>query len=137
MPAKKIISKSVSRSEYRDYLKKAEEFYTTMQDCFINRRWDSACLEAVHSVICANDALTIWAKGIKCTSPRHEDAIVLLQGLTELKGVKENAMHMLRVIKKKNIVEYDNKNFTQKEAEEIIRHTEKFFHWTKLILPDT
>jgi len=135
MSARRIAHKSIPKVEYKDYLKKAEEFYATMQDCLINERWDSTCLEAVHAVISVNDALTIWAKGIRCASPRHEDAVVLLQGLTELKGVKENASHILRVIKKKNAVEYDRKNFTRREAEDIARHVERFMQWVKSILP--
>lgn len=136
MSARKIVHKSIPKSEYKDYLKKAEEFFSTMQDCFINNRWNSACLEAVHAIICANDALTIWAKGIKCASPRHEDAVVLLQSLTELKGVKENATHLLRVIRKKSAVEYEGRGFSRKEAEDIVKHAERFLQWVKSILPE-
>ena len=135
MPAKTIVHQNVSKAEYKGYLKKAEEFYATMQDCLINGRWTSVALEAIHAAICANDALTIFAKGIKCSSPRHEDTVTLLQGITELNEVKSGAMHLLRIIKKKNAVEYDRRSFTQKEAEEIARHTERFFYWVKSILP--
>lgn len=116
MPAKKIVYQSVSKTEYKDYLKKAEEFYATMQDCFIDGRWTSSVLEAVYTAICANDALTIFTRGIKCSSPRHEDAVTLLQSLLELDGVKDNSNHLLRIIKKKNLVEYQGRCFTQKEA---------------------
>ena len=106
-----------------------------MQDCFVNCRWTSAALEAIHAAICANDALTIFTKGIKCSSPRHEDAVTLLQGLTELDGAKTHSTHLLRIIKKKNTVEYYGGSFTQKEAEEITKQTERFFNWVKSILP--
>jgi len=136
MPAKKIVHQSISKTEYKDYLKKAEEFYATMQDCFVNGRWTSTALEAIHAAICANDALTIFARGIKCSSLRHEDAVTLLQGLVELGGVKSNSIHLLRIIKKKNLVEYYGESFTQNEAEEITRHAERFLDWVKSILPD-
>lgn len=135
MPAKTIVHQSVSKAEYKGYFKKAEEFYATMQDCLLNGRWTSAALEAIHAAICANDALTIFAKGIKCSSPRHEDTVTLLQGIAELNDVKPGAIHLLCIIKKKNAVEYDRKSFTQKEAEEIARHTERFFDWVRSILP--
>lgn len=135
MPPKTIVHQVVPKSEYKDYLKKAEEFYATMQDCFLEGRWTSAALEAIHAAICANDALTIFARGIKCSSPRHEDAVTLLQGLVELNDVKTNATHLLRIIKKKNAVEYDRRSFNQKEAEEITRHTERFIDWVTSILP--
>lgn len=135
MSAREILHKKVSKSDYKDYLRKSEEFYATMQDCFVNNRWNSACLEAVHAVICANDALIIWTRGIKCSSPRHEDAITLLQSVSELKGIKENANHLLRIIKKKNAVEYEGRNFNQNDAEEIVKHTERFIGWIRSILP--
>ena len=135
MPAKQIVHQNIPNSEYKDYFRKAEEFYSTMRDCFARGKWTSAALEAVHAAICANDALTIFAKGIKCSSPRHEDAVTLLQGLTELENVKTNSSHLLRVIKQKNAVEYDRKSFSQKEAEEITKHAERFVEWVKSILP--
>jgi HEPN domain-containing protein len=135
MPAKKIVHQSVSKSEYKDYLKKAEEFYATMQECFINGRWTSAALEAIHAAISVNDALTIFTRGIKCSSPRHEDAATLLQSLVELDGAKVNSRHLLQIVKKKNIVEYYGETFGQKEAEEITQHAERFFNWVKSILP--
>lgn len=135
MSAKTIVHQNVSKSEYRNYLKKAQEFYATMQDCFINGRWTSSALEAIHAAICANDALTIFARGIKCSSPRHEDAVSLLGSLAELEGAKANSGHLLRIIKKKNIVEYEGRSFTQKEAEEITKHTERFLDWVKSLLP--
>ena len=135
MPAKKILYQGVPKPEYKKYLTKAEEFYTAMQDSFLNGRWTSAALEAIHAAICANDALTIFTKGIKCSSPRHEDAVTLLQSLTELDGVKTNAVHLLRILKKKNRVEYYSDTFTQKEAEEITKHVERFLDWVKSILP--
>ena len=134
MPAKRIVHQSVPRSEYEGYLKKAEEFYATMQECFLNARWTSSALEAIHAAISANDALTIFSKGIKCSSPRHEDAVTLLQSLTELDDVRVNAAHILRIIKKKNIVEYEGRSFIQKEAEEITSHAERFLNWVKSIL---
>lgn len=135
MPAKKIVHQSAPKTEYKDYLKKAEEFYATMQDCFLKERWTSSALAAVHAAICANDALTIFARGIKCSSSRHEDTVTLLQNLTELDGVKTNSTHLLRIIKKKSIVEYSGGSFTQKGAEEITKSTERFLNWVKSILP--
>lgn len=135
MPAKRIVHQNVPKSEYKNYLNKAEEFYKTMQECFIGGRWTSAALEAIHAAISANDALTIFTKGVKCASSRHEDAVTLLQGLTELSGARANSNHLLRIIKKKNLVEYDSDSFTQKEAEEITQHAERFINWVKSILP--
>lgn len=129
MAAKSILHKNVSKNEYPGYLSKATEFFDTMKDCLRQERWNSAALEAVHCCISANDALTIWGKGIKCTSSKHDDAAILLQSLAELKDIKSAANHLLRVIKKKNLVEYEQRNFIRSEAHEIVLHAERFYKW--------
>lgn len=135
MPAKRIVQQRVPKQEYIEYLRKAEEFYATMQDSFLHGRWESAALTAIHAAICANDALTVFVRGAKCASSRHEDAVAFLQGLTEITGAKDNAAHLLRILKKKSLVEYTAESFSQKEAEEITRQAERFFTWVKSILP--
>ena len=134
MAAKKILFKKVDRHEFQDYFTKASEFHDTMNECFERGRWNSAALEAVHCAISANDALTIWSQGIKCSSPNHEDAVTLLQSLAGIKEVKEGANHLLRVIKKKNLVEYEGRKFAQKEAEEILLHGDRFFKWVSSLV---
>jgi hypothetical protein len=134
LAAKNILHKNVNKNEYLDYFSKAAEFYDSMMDCFGKERWNSAALEAVHCCISANDALTVWARGIKCTSHHHDDAATLLQSLSDLKDVKTGANHFLRVIKKKNLVEYERRKFSKNEAEEIISHAERFFKWANSIL---
>lgn len=135
MPAKPIAHQITPKHEYQVYLKKALEFYSTMQDCFIAGKWNSCALSAVHAAISANDALMVFMRGIKCSSSRHEDSATLLQGIMELKDVKTYAMHLLRVIKKKNAVEYEGRHFSQKEAEDITRHAEHFINWVQTNLP--
>ncbi|MCX5751246.1 MAG: hypothetical protein NT099_06235 [Candidatus Saganbacteria bacterium] len=134
MAAKNILHKNVNKNESLGYFSKAAEFYDSMMDCFREERWNSAALEAVHCCISANDALTIWSKGIRCTSHNHDDAVTLLQSLSDLKDVKTGASHFLRVIKKKNLVEYEGKKFGKNEAAEIILHAERFFKWVNSIL---
>lgn len=134
MSAKNILHKNVSKSEYSDFYSKATDFYDTMKDCLVNERWNSAALEAVHCCISANDALTIWAKGIKCTSSNHDDAVTLLQSLSNLSDIKQGAKHLLRVIKKKNLIEYERRNFSKHEASEIALHAERFFKWVNSLI---
>ena len=135
MLAKQIIFKSIDRNDYKDYLNKALEFSETMSVCLEKRKWNSAALEAVHCAISVNDALTIWFKGIKCTSLNHEDSVTLLQSLSDIEGIKENATHLLRVIKKKNLIEYEKRNFNEEEAKNITLHASRFLNWVRSILP--
>lgn len=35
----------------------------------------------------------------------------------------------------KNLIEYEARNFTRKEAESITKYTERYFAWAKSVLP--
>jgi len=39
------------------------------------------------------------------------------------------------VINLKNLIEYEARNFTEKEAEDILKHAERYFQWVRNQLP--
>lgn len=53
-------TRSVKASDVAAYLAKAEQFLDTMEQALQARQWDSAGLQAVHSVISASDALLAY-----------------------------------------------------------------------------
>jgi hypothetical protein len=110
-------------------MKKASDFSKTMQNAFSESNWHSTGLEAVHCAISAADALLAKEKGIKCTSNSHMDVVeLLLQTL----GTKENTEHfkaLEKKIKYKNGVEYQDRLFTQQEAADIKKRSERFYEW--------
>lgn len=135
MNPKRIKTTSVPKSDYLNYLKKAEEFLSTMQDSLIKEKWNSAGLNAIHSAISASDAVLVCLHGRRSTSPKHDDLIRLFSTLVKHKDAEQNINHLRKLIAMKNIVEYGQKLISQSEAITLSKHAERFFEWTRLILP--
>ncbi|MEE9615208.1 MAG: HEPN domain-containing protein [Thermodesulfobacteriota bacterium] len=129
-------SRKVEKGVYRGYLKKADDFYRGMKVAFEGSNWNSVGLEAVHCVISANDALLAYYGGVRSVSRDHKDAARFLLDTIDTEEAGKKAKHLRAVIAKKNLVEYENRSFIQSEAEEIYRHTERFYLWVRSMLPE-
>ncbi len=132
---KAISTTRVPKSDYVNYLKKAEEFLSTMEDSLIKQKWNSAGLNAIHSGISAADAVLVCFHGLRSTSPKHDDVIRLLSSLVKHKDIGQNMNHLRSLFAMKNVVEYDQRLITQSEATALSKHAERFFNWVKSILP--
>ncbi len=135
MIAKKTKFKKIEPGEYLNYFRKSRDFHRAMRLAYEKGNWNSAGLEAVHCVISANDALLTFYRKVRSTSPDHREAVRLLIESIKTPDARRNAQHLRKVIAKKNLIEYEERLFTQKEAIEIIKHTERFFAWVKSMLP--
>lgn len=134
MVAKKIKNERIERDKYSEYLKKAQDFFDGMQQAYLAGNWNAAGLAAVHCAISSNDALLVYFRGVRSTSENHRDAVELLQGCQEIEGIENMVSHLRRIIGKKNLIEYEARQFFQTEAEEIIKHTERFYNRVRALL---
>lgn len=125
----------ISKSGYSNYLKKAEEFFSSAQDSLGHEKWNAAGLGAIHSGISSADALLVFLHGVRSSSPKHDDILKLLSNLVRHKGVEENISHLRNLISMKNIVEYDQRLITHAEVITLSKHAERFLAWVKSILP--
>lgn len=132
---KKIRTSHVPKSDYINYLKKAEEFLSSAQDSLVREKWNAAGLNAIHTGISSADALLVSLHGIKSTSPKHDDILKLFPNLIKHKGLEENISHLRHLISMKSIVEYDQRLITRNEAISLSKHAERFLAWVKAILP--
>ena len=134
MVAKKIKTEKTERSKYSAYLKKAQDFFDAMHQACLSNNWNAAGLAAVHCAISSNDALLVYFRGIRSTAENHLDAIELLRECQEIDGVENMVSHLRRIIAKKNLIEYEARQFIRTEAEEIIKHTERFYNKVRALL---
>ncbi len=133
--SKDIKITSIPKSDYINYLKKAEEFLSTMNDSLIKAKWNSAGLNAIHSAISASDSLLVCLHGIRSISPKHDDVIRLLSSLIKHENIEQNINHLRNIIAMKNIVEYDRRLINQTEATALSKRAERFLNWVKSLLP--
>ncbi|OGS27586.1 MAG: hypothetical protein A2297_03640 [Elusimicrobia bacterium RIFOXYB2_FULL_48_7] len=131
MSPKKISFKKIDYSKYEIYLKKAEDFYSSMFLSFTEKNWNSVGLEAVHCAISATDALLVRRKGVRSTSQDHRDLIDFMVEQINTEDARKYSNTLLRIISMKNIVEYEDRPFREKEATDILKCTERYFKWIK------
>lgn len=131
---KKARTRNVSKTEAKAYLDKGEQFLRTMREAVKNEDWDAVGLNAIHGVISANDALLGTRHGIRPSSPDHGDAAVLLNQYEKSEDAKKNANRLDRMIRKKNLVEYEGRKLTKSEATVLATDAERFFTWVRSII---
>ena len=129
MSPKKIKTKTIERSEYKPYLKKAGEFYDIMHQAEKLKKWNAVGLNAVHCAISSSDAMLTFYAGIRSAGDGHLAVIDLLRTSVRLSDAKTKSETLRKILVKKNIIEYENRAFTQKEALEILKLAERFYTW--------
>ena len=129
MSAKKIKIKVTERSNYKTYLKKACEFYATMLQAKEIAKWNAVGLNAVHCAISSSDAMLVFYSGIRSSGDDHMAVIDLLSTSLKLSDTKSKCETLRKILVKKSIIEYEDRDFTQKEALEILKLTERFYNW--------
>ena len=134
MAAKKRKIEKIERGKYLAYLKKAQDFFDAMHQAYVSNNWNAAGLAAVHCAISSNDALLVYFRGARSTSDHHLDAVEFLSECREINGVESLVSHLRKIIGKKNLIEYEARQFLQAEAGEIIKHTERFYNQIRSLL---
>jgi len=135
MAAKHVKTTQVSKSDYINYLKKAEEFLAAMRDSISKDNWNAAGLNAIHSAVSASDAVLVCLHGVRSTSPKHDDIVKLFSSLIRHRDGEENVNHLRRLVSMKNIVEYEQRLISQSEAVALSKHAERFLDWVRRLLP--
>lgn len=122
-------TRAVNQNEYVVYWNKAEEFYDSMQHAYQNRMWTAVGLNAVHCVISSCDAVLVKSQGIRSAGEDHMQALELL-ARSPVEGIEKQTATVRRIIAKKNVIAYENREFRESDASDIFKQTERFYHWT-------
>ena len=107
---------------------KAREFLATMESALVGGQWDSAGLAAIHAGISAGDAILAFHGGVRSAGQDHRatvDLLVRIMGPSAL----ESAKHLRRLIDKKNLVEYESRRSTAREAVEAVKRADRLVAW--------
>lgn len=129
--AKKIATRKVTKAQAAVYWSKAEQFYRTMREAQENEDWDAVGLNAIHCVISANDALLGTLHGFRPVGGSHVEAAELLGQYERSEQSKRNIARLERMVKKKNLVEYEGRSITAAEAKKLATDTDRFLNWVR------
>jgi len=129
-------TKAVKESNWKNYIVKADQFFETARMAYLNKGWNAVGLNAVHTAIAANDAITTYYKNARSASEKHSDAVnLLLEVFKNDEDSKNFSKHLLWLINRKNLIEYESRLFYKKEAEDALKRADRFLAWAKSKLP--
>jgi len=131
---KKQKTKAVEHSISRDYFSKAQDFYSAVQLCIDNMNWNAAGLNAVHCAISVTDSLLAKYGGIRSVDSNHNTVADLLPVYLTNADTQKQAARLRKILDKKNLIEYEGRNFYQSEAENLQRDIDSYFNWAKFLI---
>lgn len=132
----KLKTRDVSKALYTNFLKKAEECFHAAQNSFTIQEWNASTINAIHSCIAACDAICVYFLGKRHAGESHEDAVRLFETIAE-KGeeINTNANRILRILRIKNMAEYEERLVYKTESEKVLKDCERFLEFVKRKLP--
>ena len=130
-PARHYKTKPINESDHHLYLKKAKEFYQTMYQAEKAENWNAAGLNGVHCVISLIDAILVRHSGMRSIDKDHMAAADLLNSAAgnRIDGLIQKSHAARRIIAKKNLIEYENRDFIRNEALDMIKQVQRFYDW--------
>lgn len=134
MAARRSSIRRVEKVRAVGFLRKATEFYATMQEAARASHWNAVGLNAVHCAISACDAVLVYYTEQRSASPDHEMAAYLLGMLDKVPDAKPKAETLRRILHEKHVIEYEDRAFTASEAATLAKLTERFYTWTQQLL---
>lgn len=133
MVARKIKIKQEDRVKAFNYLKKAEDNHTQMLEALRNNNFNAAGTLAIQCAISAADAVCIHEMGVRSLSQNHLDLCDLVKSVP-LPDSKDKSNTLLRIISKKNLIQYESRSILQKEAGEIVKGANRFYQWAASVV---
>ncbi|MGD0588138.1 MAG: hypothetical protein ABSA63_05020 [Thermoplasmata archaeon] len=121
---------ALSKNRAPVYLRGAEEFAQQMDVAASSRAWNAVGLLGVHSVISSCDGLTVGLAGQRWSGQDHAGIRGMVQSL-KLPHSEVALRHIGDVLDQKNQVEYEARDFSEKEAEEVRKKARRILIWVK------
>lgn len=131
----KFRTKDVAKSFYTNYLKRAEECLHAAKNSFDNQEWNAATINAIRSCIASCDAMCVYFLGKRHAGENHNDAVALFKSIKSSKEMNTNANRIARILRIKNMAEYEERLVYKSEAEKVLKDCERFFEYVKKVLP--
>jgi len=116
------------KSRHTAFMARAREFAQQMDRAAALRAWNAVGLLGVHCVISACDALTVQRAG------QHHAGVIGMVSSLHLPNSSPSLRQVSNVLDQKNRVEYEAREFTAKEAEEIRQNASRVLAWVTTLL---
>ena len=121
-----VRTRTVDRNLYRNFLRKSEEFLDSARHAEHQGNYDACVSAAVHSAICAMDALTAFYLQVRHAGESHAEVVMLLKRVKLPSDDVERIDHHFSVmLHTKRIAEYEDRLLSEAEAEVAMKHLER------------
>ena len=133
MTPKEIRLTKISRERHTLYWSKAMEFFEAMVDASQKKNWNATGLAGVHCCISATDALLVKHAGVP-SSDSHQNVIGLLRAKINDPDIAKQAQRLGEILGQKNLIEYVDKSFPEKNALVLKVSVERYIEWVRKLL---
>ncbi|MBP9854208.1 MAG: HEPN domain-containing protein [Candidatus Omnitrophica bacterium] len=131
----KFKTKDVSKAQYTNYLKRSGECYNAALRSMQEQEWNAAAINTIHSCIAACDAMCVYFLGRRHSGENHNDAAALFKTIKITEEFGTNANRIVRILRMKNMAEYEDRLVYKSEAEKIFKDCERFLEFVNNNLP--
>jgi len=133
----KVKVSKVERNLYTNYFVRAEECLSAAKHSLSLNQWNASAISAIHSGIASLDALCVYYLGQRHAGANHEDAIGLFKNIKQLprQDIDTIANRIIKILKMKNMAEYEERLVHQTEAQNILKDAERLLEAAKSKLP--
>lgn len=132
----KFRTRDVMKSLYTNYLKRAEECLHAAKNSFAAQEWNAAAINSIHSSIAACDAMCVYFLGKRNAGESHNDAVSLFKTIkADDEEMNTNANRIIRILRIKNMAEYEERLVYKSEAEKTLKDSERFLEYVKKQTP--
>lgn len=130
----KFKTRDVPKAQYSNYLKRAEECLIAAQLASEREEWNSSAINSIHAVISLADAMCVYFLGKRHSGEDHNDVSNLFKSIKQDDDTATNANRISRVLRMKNMAEYEERLVNRSEADKILKDAERLAEFVKKIL---
>lgn len=123
--APKFKTRDVPKAHYSNYLKRAQECLTAAQLTYEREDWNSSAINSIYAVISFADAMCVYFLGKRHSGENHNDAASLFKSIKDDDEISANANRIIRVLRMKNMAEYEERLVSRTEADKILKDAER------------
>ncbi len=127
----KFKTRDVPKSQYANYLKRAQECLIAAQLTCEREEWNSSAINSIHAVISLADAMCVYFLGKRHSGENHNDAAGLFKSIKDDEDTSANANRIIRVLRMKNMAEYEERLVSRAEADKILKDAQRLFEFVE------
>jgi len=133
--ARRFKTCDVAKLFFSNHLKKAKECFSAAQNSLHEGAWNAAVINSIHCCIAACDAMCVYFLGKRNAGDDHNSSATLFKTIKADDEINENANRILRILRVKNMAEYEERLVSKSEAEKIFKDCERFLEFVEKQLP--